>query len=481
MAVCICSFLVQGILLATLAADEEKSSITVEAGLECRRLFDKALDYRLMEHAPRLDAISNPDYGSGVVAASTYFDALQVFVLNGRTVTPLVSFKGFKDPCVVRSVRFDRTGLFGHALYVMVAAGEPPTSHFVQITPAGEARIVASFGKQSLSFDINDGSAGFMPGAYIQADGSTIPTMPRAWRMTPQFRYTLISLNNKPGNRASLNAENIRFDTTGVYGWHVLVVDCDRGASGASAIYKMTPDLVWTNLVPAVPKDSRCYKDLAISTKGAFGQRLYITDSVANTVEAVTPEGDHKVIASGFDGAEGVAVSDDGNVLYVSDRSGVFVIAGPGSSASADEDCNGNAVPDSWDLYKETSADCNQNGIPDECDISSGTSTDCNANGIPDSCEVTGRAARDCNRNAIPDDCDIASGVSKDTNKNGWPDECEPALAASTERKSFDLIWQVLTVATAGLLLLLWLIQRRQAAAAKAAEAAKLQAGSRPT
>ena len=52
-------------------------------------------------------------------------------------------------------------------------------------------------------------------------------------------------------------------------------------------------------------------------------------------------------------------------------------------------DCNGNSLPDSFEISQGLTADCNANGVPDSCDISSGASADCNGNGRPDSCDIT--------------------------------------------------------------------------------------------
>jgi hypothetical protein len=123
-----------------------------------------------------------------------------------------------------------------------------------------------------------------------------------------------------------------------------------------------------------------------------------------------------------------------------------------------ESDCNENGIPDDWEIKKGLALDCNENMLPDECDIADGTSTDvnsndvpdeceddcngngvpdswdiktdpavidCNGNGIPDSCDVAAGCVSDCNLNGVPDDCDIADGTSEDINLNDIPDECE--------------------------------------------------------
>lgn len=83
-------------------------------------------------------------------------------------------------------------------------------------------------------------------------------------------------------------------------------------------------------------------------------------------------------------------------------------------------DCNGNSLPDSYDIHEGLAGDCNDNQTPDDCDVAQGTSADCDGNGIPDECEP------DCNSNGVVDGCDILAGSSIDCDANNVPDECEP-------------------------------------------------------
>ena len=76
-----------------------------------------------------------------------------------------------------------------------------------------------------------------------------------------------------------------------------------------------------------------------------------------------------------------------------------------GIADACEADCNGNSIPDSYEILTGLMVDCNLNGVPDTCDL---------AAGVPD-----------CNGNLVPDSCDIASGDSSDYNANGIPDPCE--------------------------------------------------------
>ncbi len=133
---------------------------------------------------------------------------------------------------------------------------------------------------------------------------------------------------------------------------------------------------------------------------------------------------DHgQLFSTGFDFVPGWTV--DCNVTHLQDDCDLSM----GTSIDADMsgvpdeceiDCNGNGVPDRFDLIPMGgSRDCNHNRVPDECDLTTGTSVDCDANGIPDECEP------DCNLNGVTDECDLLFGTSVDCDANGVPDDCE--------------------------------------------------------
>ena len=97
-----------------------------------------------------------------------------------------------------------------------------------------------------------------------------------------------------------------------------------------------------------------------------------------------------------------------------------------------DADCNGNGLPDSC----ESGGDCDEDGILDSCAIADG-SLDCNGNGLPDECEADcdgdgvidvcaiEDGAEDCNADGVPDACQLASGEVADANNDGIPDPCQ--------------------------------------------------------
>lgn len=132
-------------------------------------------------------------------------------------------------------------------------------------------------------------------------------------------------------------------------------------------------------------------------------------------------------------------------------------------------DCNGNGVPDSFDVDEGLSLDCNGDGVPDECqdcdgnglsdwcDLVAGAADcdldglldacedDCDGDGLPDECAIAADPGLDCDGDGVPDDCAIAhdpgldcdldgvldacailAGMVADCNDDGLPDSCEP-------------------------------------------------------
>jgi hypothetical protein len=102
-------------------------------------------------------------------------------------------------------------------------------------------------------------------------------------------------------------------------------------------------------------------------------------------------------------------------------------------------DCDANGLDDECDIrVAPANRDCNQNLLLDSCEIAAGAAdidmngrldsceVDCNGNGLPDSYEISNNLAPDCNSNALPDSCDVGvGGESNDIDNNGIPDECK--------------------------------------------------------
>ncbi len=173
------------------------------------------------------------------------------------------------------------------------------------------------------------------------------------------------------------------------------------------------------------------------------------------------------VLDCGFFGNDGDANGDDdpndtdypGDAFWINNNSRIPIlmnnafcgtrldeIAGPWIDksgnifeANCEFDCDGDGLPDDYEIEVGLSLDCNSNGLPDECEIASGTDGDCNGDGRLDSCEVVLDGAADCDDDLVPDacqpDCDgdslpdvceIADGAA-DCDGDGVPDACQIA------------------------------------------------------
>ena len=126
------------------------------------------------------------------------------------------------------------------------------------------------------------------------------------------------------------------------------------------------------------------------------------------------------------------------------------------SDGLGEVDCNGNGLCDVNDLALGTSQDCDGNGILDECDIADGLYDDVDLDGIPDTCEqdcdgdlvpddyeIEQGTELDCNANAIPDTCDITNGTSPDGDSDGIPDECDPSYVITVAADGSGLFNQI--------------------------------------
>ena len=82
----------------------------------------------------------------------------------------------------------------------------------------------------------------------------------------------------------------------------------------------------WEPLTTTVPFAEREYKDMTFSTGGTFGEMLYITDNVSESIMSVDPNGIHATLASGFSEIESITISEDGNHMFVSDANGIYRI-----------------------------------------------------------------------------------------------------------------------------------------------------------
>ena len=298
-------------------------------------VVDKFMD-QIDGTTPRLEAITNPDYGFGVVAANIYPDSnsdtgiLTVLKISQSSYETVAVVPGYPPQSIVGTVRFDKTGLFANQLFVSVFYDNDTGSNY-NITdiikiPSGE--VVASKGNDSnglaFNFDFTTGEFGYEAGAYLEdahlLGGTSL------YHMDSNFSLAQLSEDLLPEGRTDMDVKAIEFDPTGEYGNYLTMADYDENNDHLNGIYQLDPNLEWIELIEPVHTSTMAYRDMCFSDGGAFGQTLYVTDRVSETIMSVEPNGIHTVFASGFSGIEAVTVSQDSMHMFVSDTSGVYRI-----------------------------------------------------------------------------------------------------------------------------------------------------------
>jgi len=296
------------------------------------------LSPRLDNITPRIEAIRNPAYGTGVVAASVANQILTVRRIDAGAISVIATVPIASPGAFVSDLRFDGVGVQGNRLFVAVRTGDFFTTIIIRVEPDGQATQVTALGTSTdelgLSFDFTSGLGGYQPGAYMndisQNDGTSM------WHWSPSDVFTRLAQNSVPAGRSDVDIRGVEFDRTGVFNNRFVLVDNDANESGINAVYTLSPALQWQMLGAQQSTGTMYYRDLAISSGGAFGQFIYLLDARGDRVTRMDGTGAFTQFASGFnvasiyddgvDGAASLSVNNDGSTLYVADTNGVYRI-----------------------------------------------------------------------------------------------------------------------------------------------------------
>jgi hypothetical protein len=310
------------------------ADITVPEGYDVVNIMPR-VDGKIL----RLEAIRNPAYGYGVMAASIDESILRIFRINRHSYDVFATEPGFDShaacppSCVhVQHIRFDTTGLFNNRLYVSVAS-HSDYSEIYEVDPNGSIELKASIG-DGLSddyciFAFTSGNNGYSPGMYLydsvkkgsNNDGSSF------FYMDPNFNWNKLEDDLVPTGRTDMDVAGMEFDTTGMYKSLLTFADADDNTDYKTAIYQLDPNLTtWSILTDVNSTNDRLYRGMCISTGGAFKKAMYVTELKSEKVLYVDPNGRYEDFASGFSDIHSITVSEDGNNMYVSDANGVWQI-----------------------------------------------------------------------------------------------------------------------------------------------------------
>lgn len=314
------------------AATPAPAQITVPPGFAVDQLTG-----RIDNKTPRIEAIRNPAYGSGVVAASISNGILTVRRISSGQVAVLATRVIDGSGPFVLDLRFDATGLFDNALYVSISK-DVHTTEILRVEHTGDVSTIVELGNsnETLTFtlDFTAGQGGFNAGAYLNdLDGSQGTSL---WFWAPPDQFTRLAQNRVPPGRIDTDVRGVEFDRTGVFGHRLLAADADANDSRINAVYALNSNLTWSLIGSIGDTNTIYYRDIALSPAGALGQFAYLLEARQNRVLRMDAAGTSTDFATGFqvvagydddpDGAASLTISDDGNTMYVSDTNGVYRI-----------------------------------------------------------------------------------------------------------------------------------------------------------
>lgn len=284
---------------------------------------------------PRLEAIRNAAYGSGVVAASVDNGVLTVLRIAEDEIDVLASRGGFAPGSASRvvDVQFDTSGIFGGGLYVTVAERDdpPPGQRTTLLEIAADGTVAEHWtvggGSDwtSFRFALTDGSGGYTPGGYL-FDGN-ISGGTEFWYMTPPSPIvpSRISGNHVPPGRVDIDSVALQFDPNGNFDHSLLLADADDHDQ-ICGIYAIKPNYGFTPVTDFVPLSERDYEDMEICRGGNFKPTPYLTDKVSQTIMWINDDFEHEHYAGGFTGIYSITFDTPGDYMYVSDSNGVYRI-----------------------------------------------------------------------------------------------------------------------------------------------------------
>ncbi len=292
---------------------------------------------------PRLEAVRNPAYGSGVISAKVENGILTVQRVSDGQLETLATLGGWAADASTPTVRFSRA--VEPSLYVGVrnllsdGTCDPPIEdNFLYRLPAGGTLVLeSSFGVTgeglALQHEFVTPDSGY-DALSVVFDGTACPGTPGCgdestsslYTMSADFAFTLEGCNPLPEGRTDLDLTGIEQDVGGAYGGRIIAADEDANSDDICAAYQLTEQFEWLPITDEVPTSVRSYRDLAVSSGGAFGNLAYVTERVTETVQSISPLGKHTVFATGFTEVLSVTITEDGDVMYVSDSTGVYRI-----------------------------------------------------------------------------------------------------------------------------------------------------------
>jgi hypothetical protein len=290
---------------------------------------------------PQLTAIDSSEYGIGVLTASAQSGIVVVRLIEpSGVIRALATFSESGPGLTVVRLRHDSNSAFDglvHASLATIPQPPGPQSSAVLVTIQPDGHVMERYRSANpgegeiYDFDFGIGVNGTDPGLSLL--DTNLGNGTRLAILDESYTLNATSANSVPSGRTDTDTQGLRRDSTGRYGGGLLLADTDD-SDLVSAVYGLTnveDGGVYREISSPVPWTGRRYGDLDIVEGGVFGGVAYVTETITNEIQTVEPNGVHTTWATGFVGIDSLAISPDGNSMYVGDLNGIWLIRAAGS------------------------------------------------------------------------------------------------------------------------------------------------------
>ncbi len=274
----------------------------------------------------RLTAINDAAFGVGVIDAVVENDIVTLRRISpSGDVTVMVTFSA---PGYVRRIRHDNLGIIdGNVHMTVVNDTAEGVTRYYTVSSGGEVNLRWSEGGRPsnvFAFDFDFVSDfGGLTGAKLLDGCSTGGTA--LAQMDTSYTFVVEQTNSVPAGRNDTDVRGMQRDLTGAYGGGILLADSEDEYE-LTTLWELRPDNTYRIIGSAVPWTERFYTDLAVVAAGVHSGVVYVNESVSDSIQQVDPNGVHTPWATGFINIDSLSISPDGQSMYVSDATGIYLI-----------------------------------------------------------------------------------------------------------------------------------------------------------
>lgn len=229
----------KALVLVSVMAWPALAEIVVPPGFTARRIAPL-----LDQNVPRLAAIADPDFGTGVLTA-----AVSGPVVTLRRIGPdgtISALGAINEPSAVGviRVRLDSHGLFDGLLHIAVhiATAGPDTALYRVDRELVFWNYYRGF-QQGEGYDFDFGLSVGVSGMSLLDQACNSPMggcdSTRLAIIDELYQLQVVNENSVPPGRTDTDVWGLQRDCTGLYGGGILLADWDNNNDGITAIYEL--------------------------------------------------------------------------------------------------------------------------------------------------------------------------------------------------------------------------------------------------